>query len=81
MKLALMLMAGSALVLVGLLGLYFNTSADNGIHTFDICRGIKYRPSKPTSTSADPAISIRASFMALYSFFHYPRFQSEETLE
>lgn len=36
MKLALMLMAGSALVLVGLLGLYFNTSADNGIHTFDI---------------------------------------------
>jgi NADH-quinone oxidoreductase subunit M len=35
MKLALMLMAGSALVFVGLAGLYFNTSAD-GNYTFDI---------------------------------------------
>ena len=36
MKLALMLMAGSALVLVGLLSLYFNTSLVNGVHTFDL---------------------------------------------
>lgn len=36
MKLALMLMGGSALVLVGLLGLYFNTDAGNGVHTFDL---------------------------------------------
>jgi NADH-quinone oxidoreductase subunit M len=36
MKLALMLMGGSALVFVGLLGLYFNTDAGNGQHTFDI---------------------------------------------
>jgi NADH-quinone oxidoreductase subunit M len=36
MKLALMLMAGSALVFVGLLGLYFNTNNGNGQHTFDI---------------------------------------------
>ena len=36
MKLALMLMAGSALVFVGLLGLYFNTDIGNGTHTFDL---------------------------------------------
>jgi len=36
MKLALMLMAGSALVFVGLIGLYLNTNAGNGLHTFDI---------------------------------------------
>jgi NADH-quinone oxidoreductase subunit M len=35
MKLALMLMAGSALVFVGLLGLYFNTNL-NGAHSFDL---------------------------------------------
>lgn len=36
MKLALMLMGGSALVFVGLLGLYYNTDAGGGIHTFDL---------------------------------------------
>ena len=36
MKLALMLMAGSALVMVGLLGLYFNTQTTGGAHSFDI---------------------------------------------
>jgi NADH-quinone oxidoreductase subunit M len=36
MKLALMLMGGSALVLIGLLALYLNTSAPGGGHTFDI---------------------------------------------
>lgn len=36
MKLALMLMSGSALVLVGLLCLYFNTTLVNGKHTFDL---------------------------------------------
>ncbi|MBS1666530.1 MAG: NADH-quinone oxidoreductase subunit M [Bacteroidetes bacterium] len=35
MKLALMLMAGSALVFVGLVGLYFNTDV-NGAHSFDL---------------------------------------------
>jgi NADH-quinone oxidoreductase subunit M len=35
MKLALMLMAGSALVFVGLIGLYFNTNI-NGTHSFDL---------------------------------------------
>lgn len=36
MKLALMLMAGSALILVGLLCLYFNTTTVDGKHTFDL---------------------------------------------
>jgi len=36
MKLALMLMGGSALVFIGLLGLYFNTYTSSGTHTFDI---------------------------------------------
>ncbi|MDB5232812.1 MAG: dehydrogenase subunit [Chitinophagaceae bacterium] len=36
MKLALMLMGGSALVFVGLAGLYFNTANGNGAHTFDL---------------------------------------------
>ena len=36
MKLALMLMGGSALVLVGLLGLYFNTDTGAGLHSFDL---------------------------------------------
>ena len=36
MKLALMLMAGSALVFTGLAGLYFNTRDGAGIHSFDL---------------------------------------------
>ncbi len=36
MKLALMLMGGSALVLIGLLCLYFNTHTVTGQHTFDL---------------------------------------------
>lgn len=36
MKLALMLMGGSALVFVGLAGLYFNTNTGDGTHTFNL---------------------------------------------
>jgi NADH-quinone oxidoreductase subunit M len=36
MKLALMLMGGSALVFVGLAGIYFNTPMAGGTHTFDL---------------------------------------------
>ena len=36
MKLALMLMGGSALVFVGLLGIYFNSDTGGGVHTFDL---------------------------------------------
>jgi NADH-quinone oxidoreductase subunit M len=38
MKLALMLMGGSALVFVGLLGIYFNSDIGGGIHTFDLLK-------------------------------------------
>ena len=38
MKLALMLMGGSALVFVGLLGVYFNTPTSSGTHTFDLLK-------------------------------------------
>lgn len=41
MKLALMLMAGSALVFVGLAGIYFNTSV-NGEHSFDLLQVAQY---------------------------------------
>jgi NADH-quinone oxidoreductase subunit M len=36
MKLALMLMGGSALVLIGMLALYLNTNTDDGGHTFNL---------------------------------------------
>ncbi len=36
MKLALMLMGGSALVLIGLIGLYYNTQTLGGQHTYDL---------------------------------------------
>ena len=36
MKLTLMLMAGSALILVGLLGIYFHSTPDAGVHTFNL---------------------------------------------
>ena len=36
MKLALMLMAGSALVFTGLVGVYFNTGLSDGRHSFDL---------------------------------------------
>src|ERR1035437_2598794 len=38
MKLALMLMGGSALVLIGILATYFNTDIGNGVHTFDLLK-------------------------------------------
>jgi NADH-quinone oxidoreductase subunit M len=36
MKLTLMLMGGSALLMVGLFGIYFNSTLENGQHTFNI---------------------------------------------
>ncbi len=36
MKLTLMLMGGSALLMVGLLGIYFNSTLENGQHTFNL---------------------------------------------
>lgn len=36
MKLALMLMGGSALIMVGIFGIYFSSHTANGAHTFDL---------------------------------------------
>jgi NADH-quinone oxidoreductase subunit M len=36
MKLTIMLMAGSALILVGLLGIYFHSTPEPGVHTFNL---------------------------------------------
>jgi NADH-quinone oxidoreductase subunit M len=36
MKLTLMLMGGSALLMVGLFGIYFNSTLENGMHTFNL---------------------------------------------
>ena len=41
MKLTLMLMGGSALLLVGLLGIYFNSAPDGGKLTFDLTEIVK----------------------------------------
>ncbi len=38
MKLALMLMGGSALILIGLLGVYFNSHTSGGLPTFDLLK-------------------------------------------
>lgn len=38
MKLALMLMAGSALILIGILATYYNTNIGDSIHTFDLLK-------------------------------------------
>jgi len=38
MKLTLMLMGGSALLLVGILGLYFNSAPETGMYTFDMLK-------------------------------------------
>jgi NADH-quinone oxidoreductase subunit M len=38
MKLVLMLMAGSALVFVGLTGIYFHSATPDGMHSFDLLR-------------------------------------------
>lgn len=42
MKLTLMLMGASALLLVGILGIYFNSSPDGNMHTFNILEISKY---------------------------------------
>lgn len=36
MKLALMLMGGSALIMIGIFGIYFNSHTSTGAHTFDL---------------------------------------------
>jgi NADH-quinone oxidoreductase subunit M len=62
MKLALMLMAGSALVFVGLIGLYFNTHTNAG-HSFDIIEISKNHLNIPIQILFFPF-----AFIALFPF-------------
>ena len=66
MKLALMLMGGSALVFVGLMGLYFNTNI-NGAHSFDLV--------EISRMHIDPVYKICSSLLHLLdSAFSLPSF-------
>jgi len=68
MKLALMLMAGSALVLVGLLCLYFNTNG-SGMHTFDLLAISKMHLPMEVQLFAFPFLFIGFGiFTALFPF-------------
>jgi NADH-quinone oxidoreductase subunit M len=68
MKLALMLMAGSALVFVGLAGLYFNTSTD-GNYTFDILQIASLNISPAVQNLFFPFVFIGFGiFTALFPF-------------
>lgn len=69
MKLALMLMAGSALVFVGLAGLYFNSAAGVGVYTFDLMRISQLHIPVETQNFFFPFIFIGFGiFTALFPF-------------
>jgi NADH-quinone oxidoreductase subunit M len=68
MKLALMLMAGSALVFVGLLGLYFNTGL-HGVHSFDLVEISKMHIDRATQNLFFPFAFVGFGvFSALFPF-------------
>ncbi len=68
MKLALMLMGGSALVFVGLAGLYFNTDI-NGAHSFDILQIARMNISTDVQKLFFPFVFIGFGiFTALFPF-------------
>ena len=60
MKLALMLMGGSALVFVGLVGLYFNTNI-NGEHSFDIIQ-IAGMPARLSHSGGNISTNVQKLF-------------------
>ena len=69
MKLALMLMAGSALVFVGLAGLYFNSAAGAGVYSFDLLRISQLHIPTATQQFFFPFIFIGFGiFTALFPF-------------
>ncbi len=69
MKLALMLMAGSALVLIGILITYFSTDAGSGEHTFDILKIAKQHISLETQKIIFPFLFVGFGiFTALFPF-------------
>ncbi len=61
MKLTLMLMGGSALLLVGLLGIYFNSNADGGNLTFNILE-----ISKVHISDRSPAVFLPDDFYRIW---------------
>jgi NADH-quinone oxidoreductase subunit M len=69
MKLALMLMAGSALVFVGLMGLYFNTSI-NGAHSFDLVEISRVQISNSAQNTFFPLAFIGFGIFAALFPFH-----------
>src|SRR3972149_10898038 len=69
MKLALMLMGGSALILVGLLALYFNSDIGNGVHSFDILKLAEHPISSQMQNFIFPFMFIGFGvFTALFPF-------------
>jgi len=69
MKLALMLMSGSALVLIGILATYYNTDIGNGVHTFDILKIAHQHISIETQKFIFPLLFVGFGiFTALFPF-------------
>ncbi|OFZ13229.1 MAG: NADH dehydrogenase [Bdellovibrionales bacterium RBG_16_40_8] len=69
MKLTLMLMVGSALILVGFLALYFIAGAKTGIYTFDLNSLAQFNYPKEFQSWAFPTIFVGFGILgALYPF-------------
>lgn len=69
MKLALMLMGGSALVLIGLLITYFNTDIGNGVHTWDLLKIAQMKLPLATQLFIFPFLFVGFGvFTALFPF-------------
>jgi NADH-quinone oxidoreductase subunit M len=69
MKLALMLMGGSALVLIGILATYFHTNTGGGIHTFDLLKISQQHISLETQKYIFPLLFVGFGvFTAMFPF-------------
>jgi NADH-quinone oxidoreductase subunit M len=69
MKLALMLMAGSALVFIGMMGVYFNSWTDNGFLGFNLIELSKHYIPYPTQQIFFPFLFVGFGiFTALFPF-------------
>ncbi len=70
MKLTLMLMGASAVLLVGILGLYFNSNADGGALTFNIFEIAKVHISEDTQRLFFPIVFIGFAVIGALFPFH-----------
>ncbi len=69
MKLALMLMGGSGLVLIGLLATYFNTDIGSGVHTWDLLKIVHLHIPYETQLFIFPFLFVGFGvFTALFPF-------------